>query len=162
VYNLIATLLCMYAYNLYIYTSNTYIMKHISEILANPFPAINVDHRPHWLNADAIRKEKACLIEDIFRVMKLSCVMNSIYVDLIGADAVNSFDALYDMSIAELELLLARLSAELKMWMRYNQQESMRSKFIPDYQLRRKNRFKDNDGIGDNPYHFPDFGDDSE
>jgi len=124
-------------------------MKHISELLKeaiienNAFYALDVNHRPHWLNADAIRKEKACLIEDIFRVMKCSCPMNSIYVDLIDQDAVNSFDALYDMSISELELLLARLSAELKMWMRYNQQESMRSKFIPDYQLRRKNRYRD-------------------
>src|SRR6187402_400906 len=124
-------------------------MKHISELIKeaiienNAFYALDVNHRPHWLNADAIRKEKACLIEDIFRVMKCSCPMNSIYVDLIDQDAVNSFDALYDMSISELELLLARLSAELKMWMRYNQQESMRSKFIPDYQLRRKNRYRD-------------------
>jgi hypothetical protein len=118
-------------------------MKHISELLETAIIDLNVNHRPHWINADAIRKEKACLIEDIFRTMKLSCVMNDIYIDLIGKDAVKSFDELYDMTIAELELLLAHLSAELKMWMRYNQQESMRSKFIPDYQMRRRNRFRD-------------------
>ena len=118
-------------------------MKHISELLNEAIIDIKCPHRPHWLNADAIRKEKACLIEDIFRVMKCSIPMNSIYVDLIGKDAVKSFDELYDMTISELELLLAHLSAELKMWMRHNQQESMRSKFIPDYQMRRRNRFRD-------------------
>lgn len=118
-------------------------MKHISELLETAIIDLNVNHHPHWINADAIRKEKACLIEDIFRVMKCSCPMNSIYIDLIGKDAVKSFDELYDMTIAELELLLAHLSAELKIWMRHNQQESMRSKFIPDYQMRRRNRFRD-------------------
>lgn len=118
-------------------------MKHISELLETAIIDLNVDHRPHWINADAIRKEKACLIEDIFRVMKCSCPMNDIYIDLIGKDAVKSFDELYDMTIAELELLLAHLSAELKMWMRYNQQQSMTRKFIPNYQLRRRNRYRD-------------------
>ncbi len=118
-------------------------MKHISELLEPAIIDLDVNHRPHWLNADAVRKEKACLIEDIFRVMKCSIPMNGIYADLIGADAVNSFDALYDMSIMDLELLLARLSAELKMYMRMNQQTSMTAKFIPDYQLRRRNRYRD-------------------
>lgn len=118
-------------------------MKHISEILETIFVGLEVQHDPHPFNIDAIRKEKACLIEDIFRVMKASCPMNSIYIDLIGANTVKSFDELYDMSIYDLELLLSHLSAELKMWMRNNQQKSIRSKFIPDYQLRRKNRFRD-------------------
>ena len=118
-------------------------MKHISELLEPAIIDIKLSHRPHWLNADAIRKEKACLIDDIFRVMKSSQPMNSIYTDLIGAEAVETFDGLYDMTIMDLELLLARLSAELKCWMRYNQQESLTRKFIPDYQIRRKNRFRD-------------------
>lgn len=116
-------------------------MGHISELLKQV--VIEIEHRPHWINADdAIRKEKACLIEDIFRVMRCSTVMNEIYVDLIGKDAAKSFDELYDMNISELELLLASLSAELKIWMRQNQQLSMTRKFIPLYQYKR-NRFRD-------------------
>ena len=76
--------------------------------------------------------------------MKCSIPMNSIYADLIGQDAVSSFDGLYDMSIMDLELLLARLSAELKCWMRYNQQQSLTKPFIPTYQYKRnKNNFRD-------------------
>jgi len=143
VYNLIATLLRVYAYNLVYLPKQIDIMKHIGELLESAIIDLDVNHRPHWLNADAIRKEKACLIEDIFRVMKCSIPMNSIYADLISDDAVNSFDALYDMSIAELELLLARLSAELKMYMRSEQQRSMQVKFIQQYGRACRNKFRD-------------------
>lgn len=122
-------------------------MKHISEILDDLIVDMQVQHESHPFNLDAIRKEKASLIEDIFRVMKLSCPMNSIYIDLIGKDAVKSFDELYDMAIYDLELLLAHLSAEVSTWMKHNQRLSMTAKFIPNYQLRRnKNRFR---GSGD-------------
>ena len=119
-------------------------MKHISEILDTILVDMQVQHESHPFDVDAIRKEKACLIGDIFRVMKLSCQMNSIYVDLIGKDAVKSFDELYDMAIYDLELLLAHLSAEVSTWMKHNQRLSMTAKFIPDYRYRRnKNRFRD-------------------
>lgn len=119
-------------------------MKHVSEILENILVDMQVQHESHLFNVDAIRKEKACLIGDIFRVMKLSCPMNSIYIDLIGKDAVKSFDELYDMAIYDLELLLAHLSAEVSAWMKHNQRLSMTSKFIPNYRYRRnQNRFRD-------------------
>lgn len=116
-------------------------MKHISELLETIIPGLQANHDPHPFNIDAIRKEKACLIEDLFKTMKSSCNMNPIYIDLIGKDAVKSFDDLYDMSIYDLELLLAHLSAELKCWMKECQQISMRNKFIPNYRQRR-NQFR--------------------
>lgn len=116
-------------------------MKHISQLLETLYPSLEVQHDAHGVNLDAIRKEKICLIEDIFKTMKSSCNMNPIYIDLIGEQASKSFDQLYDMSIYDLELLLTHLSAELKMWMKQCQQQSMRSKFIPNYQYRR-NKFR--------------------
>lgn len=120
-------------------------MKHISELLEELSPSLQTQHEPHSYCLESIRKEKAFLIEDIFRVMKASCPMNSIYIDIIGKDAVKSFDELYNMSIYDLELLLAHLSAELKMWMKECQSNSMMVKFIPNYQYRRNpNRFRSN------------------
>lgn len=119
-------------------------MKHISEILPEVFAGIMAEHKPHPFNIDAIRKEKACLIEDIFRVMKLSQPMNSIYTQLISYDGcIGAFDDLYDMTIMDLELLLAHMQAELSFYMKECQQASMKAKFIPDYQIRRRNRFRD-------------------
>lgn len=120
-------------------------MKHISEILENILVDIQVQHESHPFDMDAIRKEKACLIGDIFRVMKLSCPMNSIYIDLISWDGcIKTFDELYDMAIYDLELLLAHLSAEVSTWMKHNQRLSMTAKFIPSYRYRRnQNRFRD-------------------
>lgn len=119
-------------------------MKHISQILEELSPSLQVQHEDQSFCLDSIRKEKAFLIEDIFRVMKASCQMNSIYIDLISYNGcIKTFNELYDMTIYDLELLLAHLSAELKCWMKECQSNSMRSKFIPNYQYKR-NTFRSN------------------
>lgn len=137
-YNLFATLLCAYAYNLYIYSQILIIMKHISEILTNPFPAINVDHRPHSDHAEYIRQEKLSLIADIFRVIDKSLPMNDVYnLDKVYLGFGDAFDAMYDMQIGNLEILLANMQAELLMHMRYHQRKSMTKPFTPNYKYKR-------------------------
>lgn len=137
-YNLIATILCVYAYNLVYLPHKTIVMKHISELLANPFPAINVDHRPHSDHAEYIRQEKLSLIADIFRVIDKSIPMNDVYdLDSVKWGFGDAFDAMYDMQIGKLEILLANMQAELLMHMRYHQRKSMTKPFTPIYKYKR-------------------------
>ena len=66
-----------------------------------------------------MRLEKACLISDIFRVTKASVCLDSVHPRNL-ASAVLYFDRLYELSILELELLLAQMCAELSRYMRDN------------------------------------------
>ena len=67
----------------------------------------------------AVRLEKSCLISDIFRVTKASVCLDSVHPRNL-ASAVLYFDRLYELSILELELLLAQMCAELSRYMRDN------------------------------------------
>jgi hypothetical protein len=76
---------------------------------------------------DQIRKEKAILIEDIFRVTKLSIPMNENHRRHLNAP-VEYFDLLYDQSIDTLEVILATMSAKLNRYMR----EHLRAQMMRD------------------------------
>ncbi len=69
-------------------------------------------------NVDAvIRAEKSCLIDDIFRVTKASCCLDAVHQRNL-ASPVDYFDRLYELSIVELELVLAQMCAILSRYMR--------------------------------------------
>lgn len=70
------------------------------------------------IKEDEIRKEKCCLIDDIFRVKKSSIPLNSQHHIDITTDWWDTFNKYYDMSIQELELELASLSMYLSRYMR--------------------------------------------
>ena len=77
-------------------------VQRIDAIMAEIFPHIKED----------IRRQKVCVIEDIFRSGKALngfCVGYSDYLN----PTTFMFDALYDKDIVDLELILAQLSAEL-------------------------------------------------
>lgn len=94
---------------------------------------IEIKSQYNHKDEDYIRKEKCSLIDDCFRVMKASIPMNGVYYDLINGEWWETFCALYDLSIEDLELLLARLSAELKNYMIINQRQSMSNSIYPNW-----------------------------
>lgn len=79
-----------------------------------------------------IRAEKACLIEDIFRVTKASCCMDSVHPRNL-ASPVSYFDRLYELSLDELELILAQMCAKLSRYMRDNVRLVNRGLSADDY-----------------------------
>jgi hypothetical protein len=106
-------------------------MAHIEELIKRAIFEIKTKHG--FNNEDYVRKEKCTLIDDCFRVMKASIPMNGIYYGLINGEWWTTFCALYDLSLEDLELLLARLSAELKNYMVINQRQSMSKSFYPNW-----------------------------
>jgi len=75
--------------------------------------------------ADELRKEKICLIEDIFKV-KRTCFGFNVpgHSDVIH-NPTKLFDSLYDMKIEDLEVELAMLSAIM----------SRRARVLAGYQI---------------------------
>jgi hypothetical protein len=106
-------------------------MAHIEELIKRAVFEIKTANNCN--NDDYIRKEKCILIDDCFRVMKASIPLNAVYYDLINSEWWQTFCALYDLSIEDLELLLARLSAELKNYMVINQRQSMSASIYPNW-----------------------------
>lgn len=106
-------------------------MTHIEELIKRAI--FEIKEKPSIKDEDYIRKEKCSLIDDCFRVMKASIPMNGVYYHLINGDWWDTFCALYDLSIEDLELLLAHLSAELKNYMIINQRQSMSNSIYPNW-----------------------------
>lgn len=67
---------------------------------------------------EAIRQEKCSLIDDIFRVKKLSIVLNPAHLVDINEKWWDTFNMYYDMTLPELEVELASLSMYLSRYMK--------------------------------------------
>ena len=70
------------------------------------------------IKEDEVRKEKCALIDDIFRVKKLSQVFNKQHGIDITTNWWDTFNSYYDMTSVELEVELASLSMYLSRYMR--------------------------------------------